>query len=237
MSEYMSEVVAALAGISAEAATSAESYRDPRLTQILDARSASRIIGDILADDGLLAETAAGSYAHSNGFDKITLLSGRAPEFKLRLHAWWPRQDGPTSPEFVHDHRWFFRSTVLRGSAHVEFFTEKSGGFPVFRHEYVPRDASERYGLKVVGTTSLASDLMVRLTPGSTYTMGPDALHRVVWFGGEVSLTLFVRWASVRRVASVFAETEIIDDEMFSVPSFTSEQLRSKLSMVLSALA
>jgi hypothetical protein len=236
MSEYMSEVTAALARMSAEGAASVESYRDARLTRILDAGSASRIIGDILADEGLLAETAARSYAHSNGFDKITLLSNRAPEFKLRLHAWWPRQGGGESPEFVHDHRWHFRSTVLRGSAHVEFFIEKPGGLPVFRHEYVPRDASERYGLKVVGPTFLASYMMVRLAPGSTYTMGPDALHRVVWVGGEVSLTMFVRWESVHPSASVFAEARIVDGEMLSVPSFTSDQLRSKLCAVLSAL-
>lgn len=238
MSQYLQEVKHALSRVSAGGPLSVESYLDHRLTEILNAETASCIVKEIIGDERALTEVASRSYTHSNGFDKITLLSSRAPEFKLRLHAWWPKEQGRASAEFVHDHRWFFRSTTLRGSAHVEIFTERDGGVPVFRHEYVPRDeASERYGLKVAGTTSLTSDLMMRLAPGSTYAMGPDALHRVIWVGEEISLTMFVRWDSIRPAASVFAETEIVDEQMLSVPSFTNDQLRSKLLAVLSELA
>jgi hypothetical protein len=237
MSEYIRRARQVLSEMALEGASSVTTYADARLTGILGVDSASRIVREILDDDQALAETAARSYTHSNGFDKITLLSNREPEFKLRLHAWWPGGLNGRTGEFIHSHRWFFRSTTLCGSAHVETFTERDGGEPVYRHEYQPRDdATQRYGLKVVGESSLASDLMFTLTPGGTYSMGPDLFHRVIRAGETVSITLFVRWATIRPTALVFADSPILDQQILSVPSFTRDQLRSKLQDVVMAL-
>lgn len=237
ISECIRKTRLALSKIALERASTVTTYSDDRLTQILSVDSASRIVREVLGDDRVLAVTAAQSYTHSNGFDKITLISSREPEFKLRLHVWWPSgrngQNGQHN-EFIHSHRWFFRSTTLCGSAHVETFTERAGGVPTYRHEYQPRnDASETYGLRVVGQSRLASDLMLTLTPGSTYAMGPDLFHRVVRVSDAVSITLFVRWAAIRSTASVFAESPILDEGILSVPSFTPDQLRSRLEEVV----
>ena len=237
MSEYIHRTQRVLSEVALEGASSVATYADSRLTEILSVDSASRIIREILDDDGALAETATRSYAHSNGFDKITLLSSREPDFKLRLHAWWPDGRNGRNAEFIHSHRWSFRSTTLCGRAHVETFTERDGGEPAYRHEYQPRDdATERYGLTVVGRSSLASDLMFTLTPGSTYAMGPNLLHRVIQASDAVTITLFVRWAATHPTASVFAESPILDEGILSVPSFTRDQLRSKLEDVVAAL-
>lgn len=237
VSEFIHRTQRVLSEVALEGASSVASYADSRLTEILSGDSASRIIREILNDDGALTATAKRSYTHTNGFDKITLLSSREPEFKLRLHAWWPDGRNGRNVEFIHSHRWFFRSTTLCGRAHVETFTERDGGEPAYRHEYQPRDeATERYGLTVVGRSSLVSDLMYTLTPGSTYAMGPDLLHRVIHAGDAVTITLCVRWASIRPNASVFAESPIVDEGILSVPSFTPDQLRSKLEDVVAAL-
>ena len=63
---------------------------------------------------------------------------------------------------------------------------------------------------------------MLTLTPGSTYAMGPDLLHRVIRASDAVSITLFVRWEATRPTASVFAEYPILDEEILLVPSFYS---------------
>jgi len=237
MSEYIRRAHRVLADVALDRASSVTTYVDGRLTEILGVDYASRLVREILNDDRALAETAARSYTHSNGFDKMTLLSSREPEFKLRLHAWWPDGRNGRNAEFIHSHRWFFRSTTLCGSAHVETFTERDGGEPVYRPEYQPRDAArERYGLRVVGRSSLASDLMLTLTPGSTYAMGPELLHRVIQAGDSVSITLFVRWAATHPTASVFAKSPILDEGILSVPSFTPDELRSKLENVVAAL-
>lgn len=237
MSEYIRRAHRVLSEMAFESASSVASYSDDRLTEILGVDFASRIVQEILDDDRALAETAARSYTHSNGFDKITLLSSREPEFKLRLHAWWPGMQNGRNSEFIHSHRWCFRSTTLCGSTHVETFTEKKDGESVYRYEYQPRDdARERYSLKVVGRSSLASDLMFTLTPGSTYAMGPDLLHRVIRVSHAASITLFARWAATHPTASVFADSPILDERILSVPSFTCDQLRSKLEDVVAAL-
>lgn len=216
---------------------SVTSYADDRLSTILNAHAASQIVSETLADPRSLEAVAKVSYTHSNGFDKITLVSSSAPEFKLRLHAWWPRSAAGSHREFIHSHRWPFRSTMLCGRAHVETFTQREDGALMYRHVYRPRDAiSETYQLQVAGETRLASDLMFSLAPGSTYSMGPDLLHRVLWGADELSISMFVRWGSIRPSASVFAQSEIDDAEMLSVPSFTTDQLREKLERILSKL-
>lgn len=89
------------------------------------------------------------------------------------------------------------------------------------RHEYFPRhDALEKYDLKFVGRSRLASDLMVKLTPGSTYSMGPELFHRVLWADDLVSMTMFVRWESIRSTAAVFSGSVLEDEQLLSVPSF-----------------
>lgn len=237
MTDYLKKVQSILSDIAVDGVPLVGTYSDRRLTDILDANSALRIVREILDDDRAVSETAARSYTHTNGFDKFTLLSSQEPEFKLRLHAWWPKATGVESFEFIHNHRWFFRSTTLCGRVHVETFTQRDGGKPMYRHEYRPRDAAkETYGLTVVGRSSLASDMMLSLVPGSTYTMGPDLLHRVIRASEGVNFTLFVRWATTQSTASVFAENPIVDKGILSVPSFTRDELRSKLEDVAAVL-
>lgn len=237
MSDYIGRLRRVLSEVAHEGASSVATYADGRLTESLSVDSASRLVREILGDNRALAETAARSYVHTNGFDKITLLSSREPEFKLRLHARWPDGRNGRNGEFIHSHRWFFRSTTLCGRAHVETFSERGGGELVYRHEYQPRDdARERYGLRVVGQSSLASDLKLTLTPGSTYAMSPDLLHRVIQASDSVSITLVVRWAAIHPTAAVFAESPILDERIMSVPSFTRDQLRSRLEDIVAAL-
>lgn len=237
MREYTESVYRALSAMALEGGPTATSYSDNRLTEILRTESALRIIRETLDDDQALSETAVRSYTHTNGFDKLTLLSGKEPEFKLRLHVWWPGGNSGKIGEFIHNHRWFFRSTTLTGTVHVETFTQRDGGDPMYRHEYMPRDdASQMYGLKVIGRSSLASDMMLTLTPGSTYTMGPDLLHRVIQAEEVATITLFVRWATIQPTASVFAHSPILDERILSVPSFKRDQLRRKLQDIIAVL-
>jgi hypothetical protein len=237
MSTFIEKARRTLLEVAHERPRSVADYSDSRLTDILNAHSAAEIVREVLNNRQALGDIATRSYSHSNGFDKITLISNGKPEFKLRLHIRWPPGRSGQNIELIHNHRWLFRSTTLCGSAQVETFTEKDGGEPMCRHEYFPRhDALEKYDLKFVGRSRLASDLMVKLTPGSTYSMGPDLFHGVLWDADLVSMTMFVRWESVRSTASVFSRSLIEDEQILLVPSFSPDQLRSKLESVLREL-
>jgi hypothetical protein len=237
MSTFIEKARRTLLEMAHEGSRLVTDYSDSRLTGILNVYSAAQIVREILNNSQALGDIARMSYTHSNGFDKITLISNGKPEFKLRLHIWWPRRRSEQNTELIHNHRWLFTSTTLCGSAQVETFTEKDSGEPMCRHEYFPRDdALEKYDLKFVGLSRLASDLMVKLTPGSTYSMGPDLFHRVLWEADLVSMTMFVRWESIRSTAAVFSGSVIEDEQILSVPSFAPDQLRSKLESVLREL-
>ncbi len=217
-----------------EGPRSVADYSDPRLSGILNVRSATQIVREIIDNSHVLEDLARKSYTHSNGFDKITLISNWEPEFKLRLHIWWPRKKSLQNTELIHNHQWFFRSTMLCGSAQVETFTERGSGEFMYSHEYFPRhDDLEKYDLRFVGRLRLAPGLMFKLVPGSTYSMGPDLYHRVLYATDVVSMTLFVRWESLQPTATVFSESVIEDEQILSVPSFTTDQLRLKLERVL----
>ncbi|WP_228799606.1 hypothetical protein [Nocardia nova] len=210
---------------------------DQRLSLILSARCARDLVCEVLGDDQLLGEVAQRSYRHSNGFDKITLLSSLEPEFKLRMHVWWPERRQPLGAELIHNHRWIFRSTMLCGSSWVQTFSECDHGTPMFRFRYGPRDESlQRYELKAEGRSSLSSSLRFALSPGSTYSMGTDIFHRVLWRGSRVSITMFVRGEAVGEGATVFSDCAHMDVQMLSVPSFSPAQLRRKLTGVLAEL-
>ncbi len=71
----------------------------------------------ILATPALLHEIAARSYIHENKFDKIVLISSSDPDYKLRLHIWWPSSESPFT-ESIHNHQWVLSSVVLAGALH-----------------------------------------------------------------------------------------------------------------------
>lgn len=239
MTEYARLVHAALSEVAIGSfSSSVKTYADARLSEILTAESALRFARELLENDRALADAATRSYTHSNGFDKIALLSSQEPEFKLRLHAWWPNESNRRVDEFVHNHRWTFRSTLLCGRAHVETYRESNDGVSVYRYEYSPRDdSSETYDLGAVGRTSLSSDLMLTLTPGCTYSMGPNLLHRVIPASNSVTVTMFVRWGVICPTASVFADSAVLDRAMLSVPAFTPDQLRTRLTNIIAHLS
>lgn len=123
MSTFIEKARRTLSGVAHEGLRSVADYSDSRLTSILNVYSAARIIREILDSSQGLEDIARRSYTHSNGFDKITLISNGKPEFKLRLHIWWPRGRSEQNTELIHNHRWFFTSTTLCGSVQVETFT------------------------------------------------------------------------------------------------------------------
>jgi len=238
MTSLIDTTVTHLSNLAAQCRSDIQCYKNNELSEFLSSSFAKKIITAILNDDEMMKKVAEKSYKHSNGFDKFTLLSGKEPEFKLRLHTYWPEGSNSLPREFIHSHRWYFRSTLLKGSASIETFREADSGDRFFHHEYHPRsDKTETYDLRTKGVSYLKSDLMFNLAPNGTYSMGPDLLHRVVWSEANPTITIFVRWASLTETASVYTKDESYEASMLSVPSFEPEILSEKLTAVLRELA
>src|ERR1700730_16559580 len=101
------------------------------------------ILGQILADDSLLAAVAARSYPHVNLFDKIVLVNGEKPDaYRLTLHFWRPPYtEGELNQELIHEHRFNFWSTVLIGTLVSENFEKAATGRTLRQYRYVPEKA------------------------------------------------------------------------------------------------
>lgn len=81
------------------------------------------LLNEVLSNPALLAQVAARSYHHGNGFLKVVLAAENG--WKLRLHVWFPNTP---CEENIHDHRWSFASTVLCGHLLSETFVDDRQG-------------------------------------------------------------------------------------------------------------
>src|SRR5450631_656492 len=73
-----------------------------------------RVLGTLLANEEQIRQVASMSYRHRNGFDMFVLWKSAQPEYKLRLHIWWPEYSHiKQRMEAIHNHSWDFSSTVL----------------------------------------------------------------------------------------------------------------------------
>ena len=216
-----------------------DTYVDTRLSEVLDRQQIAYLLSALLSDRNRLPIIASQSYAHSNGFDKIALISSINPEYKLRLHIWWPGSEHQDNipVELIHDHRWHFLSTVLLGSLRMEVFQHAEQAPLKFQYRYSPRDPHKQsYSMELVGRVPLTSGFKTRLVRGSTYSLDPGTYHRVIYDGDEVSATAFLRWGATKDVADVFSDIQIGGSDTIPAPSFSISEIEAKFSHLLQLL-
>lgn len=179
-----------------------------RLSQHCHLASITTLLSSIIQSPKLLAEIAARSYWHGNGFLKVVLLD---QGYKLRLHIWFA---GTACEENIHSHRWGFASHVLTGSLKSELWTDAANDDLIsmpFSQTSTPAHASasmlqaEEYiytakhqngstsilaRKQFVGTTCLQKLQNVTQTAGASYVMTPDQLHRINHPGQELVATI-----------------------------------------------
>lgn len=90
----------------------------------INAATVIAVIGEILADDALLALVANRSYTHSLGFRKITLIDAGGG-FTVRLHIWDPELSTSAVPlvESKHEHSFDFVSRILYGGMETQCYS------------------------------------------------------------------------------------------------------------------
>jgi hypothetical protein len=148
-----------------------------------------------------LAEVAARSYAHDNGFVKLVLVSGREGQQALRMHVWpaASRDEGN-----IHNHCWDFTSVVVKGQLDFqEFVVDEAGPIEAFHYAYDPSSDFE-YALRPFGSVPLKPAAAGCRRVGELYKMSAETLHRT--WGGSVTgtVTLLVQGAHRRAHADVY---------------------------------
>ncbi len=161
----------------------------------------AKLISAICADQTIVGVCAARSFRHPLGFKKLALIDA-LPLFMLRVHVWWPGDD--IGVEHVHNHRFGFVSSVIRGGYDMELYQPDRTGTPMIEYEEtVSPDLGWR--LRHVGTAGLRPLATLRLRQGSSYAFSPETLHRVTVSQAAPCVTLFLQTAVSRRTTQVFA--------------------------------
>lgn len=146
------------------------------------------------------------SYRHALGFEKIVLMDG-APQYMLRAHVWRPSDGGADSgpAEHVHNHRFAFASSVMRGELAMTVFGPDPSGTAMsrFREELSPGD--EGWVLSGAGEDRLGVTSELHLTAGVDYFLSPDALHHILPAAHLETVTFCLETASVRQRTDVYA--------------------------------
>jgi hypothetical protein len=105
------------------------------LLEILSAMARPDDLAELLLslskDDKAIAACAARSFRHPLGFSKLTLIDA-LPLFNLRVHVWWPGDEGGV--DHVHNHRFSFVSAVVCGSYDMQLFERDPAGSPVVEY-------------------------------------------------------------------------------------------------------
>ncbi|GAA4846088.1 hypothetical protein GCM10023201_42030 [Actinomycetospora corticicola] len=164
-----------------------------RVTDVAGNPSFAVLLANLPYSPGALAEIAARSYWHSNGFAKIVLATDDDGEDggKLRLHV-WPEalDDAPRGESDPHGHRWDFASTVLVGKGFdvVEYQLVEQGGDLYGGYEYDPRTGL-RGGIEV----QLQAGPSLLRPVGDVYRCPTDVLHTVEPRGRGVAATLVLQ--------------------------------------------
>ena len=193
-----------------------------------------RFLGAVLDDDALIDEIASRSCEHSNGFDKITLISPKDKAFQLRLHTWLPTRR-VLKPEDVHNHSWDFSSIILFGSLRMQQYEISKEGLAMFHYRYAvqPFDAAIKY----IAKQRLSCVFDLQMMPGSCYTLSHKVLHRALT-ADVATATLVLQGPFLSADASIFTTTRLRLNEKSELPMkwFKRADLKPKLQETLRLL-
>lgn len=207
------------------------------LSVISKPASLSHFLMGIVDDDQWLEVAASQSYVHYNNFDKIVLASSSEPEYKLRLHIWWP---DPGSPMFetVHNHGWDFGSVMLLGRYRQQIYQQSDAGIEMYKYEYLSAGEQGSYSLGLAGSGKLSCVFDTTITAGSSYVMRKDVLHRIVSDRQSLTCTLVLHGPKDRvSPTSVFSLTPVANTERLDAVPMSRSNLREKLRRLSTALA
>ena len=170
------------------------------------------LLSRIINDPVMLSKTVAASYYHENGFHKIVLLAGK--KFKLRLHHFGVAAKIPM--ENIHDHRWNFASTIIKGELKMDLFTIAPKGDnteKTYHFIYESEKSKGTYTTDFVSVAHLRKSETRSYRPGETYLMETRELHRIKNSTGQESITLILTGKPISSKCNLFSKRTILEDE------------------------
>lgn len=200
------------------------------------------LIQNTISNKNHLERIASRSYTHSNGFDKFVLLTSDNPQYKLRLHIWWP--DVETSfDEHIHNHSWNFSSAVITGALRFFAYDSQNGEIIVNRYECgFPEDLSKGqeidrsdigYRMRYIGNTSLSQSFSVTLAAGSSYSLFHNTLHKVANSVDALTSTIVLHGDFLRNTSDLYSNQGESEPKSTNAKKFTPSEVVKKFEKYL----
>ncbi|MEY8746828.1 hypothetical protein AB9M62_47610 [Bacillales bacterium AN1005] len=197
-----------------------------------------KLLTSLLKDDIWLEEIAQRSYTHINGFDKLVLIESKEPEYKLRLHIWWP-EHFVNHIEHIHNHPWHFSSRILTGNLRFQTFRETSATeiAPLYHHQtFPPIPGDSGHIIKRIGTKKLDIDFDGTISAGSFYTMHKDIMHRVIKIKEETNSTLLLQGPFGEGISNLFTDQDYVSPEKTTLKFFDKNIVKNKIERYINVL-
>lgn len=164
----------------------------------------------IVQNETLFNEVLNKSYCHENGFHKYVLLEGQ--NFKIRLHHFGVTEK--VAMENIHDHRWPFASTILKGNLEMEMYEESqlhAEGDLLLHYRYNSDKSKGAYETILLGLIKMKRKSQIKYFEGDSYLLTPEALHRIT--NKEECVTLIITGKPCSTECNLYAKREITCDE------------------------
>lgn len=214
--------------------TDAQSPHSARTISKMSALLSKIAFRKILHDEPVVLEELANkSYAHENGFFKLTLIDSPKARFRVRLHFWSAEKVTPISIENIHNHRFNYYSYLLSGSLQNKIWRAGNNGMELMHFRYYPRLQKESYILEHHGDTRLETLSEMQYYQGDLYCMKAEDLHTASVLAGTNAVTLFIEERSnLRNYADVFSTEYSPKNLSRSSPSLTSAKYLELLAAI-----
>lgn len=235
--------------------TEVEHYLDQKLTGAFDFNRAGSALTDLVSGNQVpdfleslldepdqLTRVATRSYRQQNGFDKLVLVSPSHRGYRLRFHIWNPKQDSPYQ-EDEHNHAWPFASVVVSGSFQQQFFNESERGALRHKHRFTYRfhgnsaePFKDGYEAVYLGPTGLRIVHDAIMSVGSSYTLGPEVIHKATNPTDKPSATLFLNGPFQGSDSDVYSDRILEGRDRLDITYYQPDELANVIRNYLDSL-
>lgn len=166
--------------------------------------AAKLLVEEVLCSDSALARTAALSYEHVLGFDKIVLHRSNTSEASIRLHYWSANRN--RGIEDVHNHRFPFYSCVLAGEVTSIFYEQCGDGIGENHRRMIETSSVEerRWAYEFGGIERMrVVGRQTHVAPDS-YSLSEHQLHRIEVSPDQETLTMVVHSGLTKFDSTVY---------------------------------
>jgi hypothetical protein len=165
----------------------------------------NEIVTKIINDDKAFYDVLDNSYKHENGFHKLVLLSGKS--FKLRMHVFGRADEVPM--ENVHDHRWNFSSSIIKGSLKMEMYEiNDNKGISLFHYKYNSNKSENSYQVDYLGKKRVNLKKLRVYSEGDSYFMQTNEFHRITNKKNEECITLIMTGNPISNECNLLSKNE-----------------------------